>query len=109
MPMILYWVLPMAEDAKRVMDVLGKRFGKYGLELHPEKTRLIKLGDNAKGGPRGFDFLGFTHFLSKSRKGKWVLKRKTSSKKFTLASEQHADDWIIRNQAQAHKRTHSAN
>lgn len=73
------------EDAQRVMEVLPKRFGKYGLELHPDKTRLIKLGDKPKGGPRGFDFLGFTHFLGKSRKGKWVLKRKTSRKKFTQA------------------------
>jgi hypothetical protein len=73
------------EDAQRVMEVLPKRFGKYGLELHPEKTRLIQLGDKPKGGPRGFDFLGFTHFLGKSRKGKWILKRKTSRKKFTQA------------------------
>src|SRR6056297_1363168 len=84
------------EDAHRVMEVLPKRFGKYGLELHPEKTRLIKLGDNSKGGPRGFDFLGFTHFLSKSRKGKWVLKRKTSRKKFTQALN-NMRFWISRN------------
>lgn len=73
------------EDAQRVMDVLPKRFGKYGLELHPEKTRLIKLGNEPKGSSRSFDFLGFTHFLSKSRKGKIVLKRETSRKKFTQA------------------------
>jgi len=84
------------EDAHRVMEVLPKRFGKYGLELHPEKTRLINLGDKSKGGPRGFDFLGFTHFLGKSRKGKWVLKRKTSRKKFTQALN-NMRLWISRN------------
>ncbi|MCF8231532.1 MAG: hypothetical protein K9J27_05025 [Bacteroidales bacterium] len=73
------------EDAQRVMNVLPKRFEKYGLELHPEKTRLIKLGNEPKGSSRSFDFLKFTHFLSKSRKGKIVLKRKTSRKKFTQA------------------------
>jgi RNA-directed DNA polymerase len=81
------------EDARRVMAVLGKRFGKYGLTLHPEKTRLVPfrrppLRKKPRGGPNGdrpgtFDLLGFTHFWARSRQGKWVVRRKTSSSRFT--------------------------
>ncbi|MCK4700666.1 MAG: hypothetical protein KAT38_10040, partial [Bacteroidales bacterium] len=74
-----------ASDAERVMEVLPKRFGKYKLELHPEKTKIINLNSKRGEGNRSFDFLGFTHYLGKSRKGKAILKRKTSSKKFTVA------------------------
>ena len=73
------------DDVMRVMKVLPKRFGKYDLELHPEKTKVINLNNSDKLGKRSFDFLGFTHYLSSSRKGYLVLKRKTSKKKFTLA------------------------
>ena len=72
-------------EAERVMAVLPKRFAKYGLTLHPEKTRLIDLNNKRGGQGRSFDFLGFTHFLSKSQKGNMVLKRKTSSKRLTRA------------------------
>ena len=74
-----------ASDAERVMEVLPKRFGKYNLELHPEKTKIINLNSKRGDGNRSFDFLGFTHYLGKSRKGKAILKRKTSSKKLTAA------------------------
>jgi group II intron reverse transcriptase/maturase len=70
-------------DAQRVMDVLPKRFKKFDLELHPDKTKIVDLTSKQGGGGRSFDFLGFTHFLGRSRKGNLVLKRKTSSKKFT--------------------------
>ena len=80
------------EDARRVMDVLPKRFGKYGLTIHPDKTRLVpfrKPQGERKGpdgdGPGTFDFLGFTHFWARSRKGNWVLKRKTAASRFTRA------------------------
>ena len=72
-------------DAERVMQVLPERFAKYGLTLHPEKTRLIDLNSQRGESGRSFDFLGFTHFLGKSRKGFKVLKRKTSSKRLTRA------------------------
>lgn len=72
-------------DAQRVMEVLPKRFAKYDLTLHPEKTKLIDLNNLRGQSDRSFDFLGFTHYLGKSRKGMKVLKRKTSSKKFTKA------------------------
>lgn len=72
-------------DARRVADVLPKRFEKYGLRLHPEKTRLVEFKrpntnppNNGGAGPGSFDLLGFTHFWGRSRKGKWVVKRKTA-------------------------------
>jgi group II intron reverse transcriptase/maturase len=83
-------------DAERVMAVLPKRFAKYGLTLHPEKTRMIDLNEKRGGKGRSFDFLGFTHFLSKSQKGNKVLKRKTSSKKLTR-SIKNVSDYIKRN------------
>lgn len=68
-------------DARRVMAVLPKRFGKYGLTIHSEKTRLIEFrppGKCADGNPGAFDFLGFTHHWGKSRNGWDVVKRKTA-------------------------------
>ena len=69
------------EDAERVLRVLRKRFVKYGLTLHPDKTRLVPFGrpkDAAADRPGTFDFLGFTHYWGRSQKGKWVIKRKTA-------------------------------
>jgi len=71
------------QDAHRVWGVLPKRFAKYGLGLHEEKTRLIDFHP-PKGSRRKsetFVFLGFTHYWEKSRKGNWVMKRKTAKKK----------------------------
>ncbi len=83
------------DDARRVRDVLPKRFGKYGLTIHPDKTRLVPFrkptGDReppdsaGTGRPGTFDFLGFTHYWARSRKGTWILKRKTAAKRFTRA------------------------
>lgn len=76
-------------DARRVQEVLPKRFGKYGLRLHPDKTRLLRFERPEPGqappheGPRSFDFLGFTHYWERSRRGTWVVKRKTASNRFT--------------------------
>jgi RNA-directed DNA polymerase len=77
-------------DALRVMEVLPKRFGKYGLALHPEKTQLIDYrrppGPGKGGGdgkPPTFDFLGFTHYWGRSRKGRPIVKRKTAQGRFT--------------------------
>ncbi len=72
-------------DVDQIMKVLPKRFERYGLELHPEKTKVIqfyKPPQNGKGiGPGAFDFLGFTFYWSKSRKGYWVIMKKTASKR----------------------------
>lgn len=76
-------------DAERVYRVIFQRFEKYGLKLHPEKTRLVAFGRPEQLGPDGagprepgtFDFLGFTHYWGRSRKGAWVIKRKTAAKR----------------------------
>jgi RNA-directed DNA polymerase len=96
------------EDARRVLDVLPKRFGKYGLTIHPDKTRLVPFGspgrrDRATSGPAGqpgtFDFLGFTHYWGQSRKGHAVVKRRTSASRFRRAITKIAD-WCRRHRHQ---------
>lgn len=84
------------EDAERVMKVLPKRLQKYGLTLHPEKTKLVEVTGRDKDTPSTFDFLGFTHYMGKSRKGKQILKRKTSKKKLK-ASLQRMNEWMKAN------------
>jgi group II intron reverse transcriptase/maturase len=76
------------EDAERIYKVLGARFEKYGLKIHPEKTRLLdftKPGEGQSKGNSSFTFLGFTHYWTKSRKGKWMVGRKTDRKRFKRA------------------------
>jgi len=80
------------DDARRVHAVLPKRFGKYGLTLHPNKTRLLRFGSRSQqNGPRGrgggetFDFLGFTHHWGKTRKGKTAVLRRTMQARFSRA------------------------
>jgi RNA-directed DNA polymerase len=87
-------------DARRVLDVLPKRFGKHGLTLHPEKTRLVPFvrptsrpAQPSSAGvppPGSFDFLGFTHYWSRSKRGFWVVKRKTADSRFRRAIKQIA-------------------
>jgi RNA-directed DNA polymerase len=83
------------EDARRVLEVLPKRFGKYGLTLHPDKTRLVPFqrppqqdtarDSSGKVEPGTFDLLGFTHFWGRSRRGFWVVKRKTAQGRLSRA------------------------
>jgi RNA-directed DNA polymerase len=76
----------LKEDAERVRSVLPKRLGKYGLRIHPDKTRLVAFGrptGTSESKPGTFDFLGFTHYWGKSRRGKWVIKRKTAQQRFS--------------------------
>ncbi|MBN2847473.1 MAG: group II intron reverse transcriptase/maturase [Coriobacteriia bacterium] len=75
-------------DASRVLDVLPKRFGKYGLSLHPDKTRLVDFRRMDRGNPAGpatFDFLGFTHHWGLSRRGAWLVKQRTAKDRFSRA------------------------
>ena len=93
-------------DARRVFDVLPKRLAKYGLTLHPEKTRLVDFrrpdrrasvspeGD-ARSRPGTFDLLGFTHYWAMSRKGFWVVKQKTAADRFRRTLKRIAD-WCQR-------------
>jgi RNA-directed DNA polymerase len=90
-------------DAERMMAVLPKRFGKYGLELHSEKTRMVRFvspanrryGGSAKGKPGSFDFLGFTHYWGRTRKGTWVAKRKTAKTRLRRTLKR-ANAWLRR-------------
>ncbi|HYP04728.1 MAG TPA: group II intron reverse transcriptase/maturase [Bryobacteraceae bacterium] len=78
------------DDARRVAEVLPKRLARYGLTLHPDKTRLFRYRAPDEGGhgqPPTFDFLGFTHYWARSRSGRWVIKRKTIAKR--LARKAH--------------------
>jgi hypothetical protein len=71
-------------DAVRVLEVLGKRLGRYGLTLHPSKTRFIDFRPERTGGTHPdckappFDFLGFTHVWAKSQKGTKVVRQRTA-------------------------------
>ena len=97
-------VFESKEDAQRVMEVLPKRFGRYNLTVHPEKTRLIYFGKPAEREqetpkhPRWqkFDFMGLTHYWGRSRKGRWVIMRRTQGTRFTRALRNVAD-WCRRN------------
>jgi RNA-directed DNA polymerase len=76
------------EDARKVLQVLEKRFSKYGLTLHPQKTRLVEFGRQAltkaermSARPATFDFLGHTHISARSRRGKFTIKVRTMKKR----------------------------
>ena len=91
-------VFKRREDAERVMEVLPKRFEKYGLKLHPEKTRLLDFkrpGDQGAGGNDSatFNFLGFTHYWARSREGYWVVKRKTMKERLSRALKR-LNQWV---------------
>jgi RNA-directed DNA polymerase len=84
------------DDAKRVMAVLPQRFGKYGLTLHPDKTRQVAFkrpdrvkrkhdDDDGPDGPGTIDFLGFTIHWGKSLQGKWVVRLRTADDRFRRA------------------------
>lgn len=71
-------------DAERVQSVLPKRFGKYGLRLHATKTQLVDFRPaNKTNQQASFQFLGFTHFWGRSRRGHFVVKRQTASVRLT--------------------------
>jgi group II intron reverse transcriptase/maturase len=93
-------VFARKDDARRVMEALPRRLGKYGLTLHPEKTRLVRfkrpMGRPQKertarvDGPRWdrpgtFDFLAFTHYWGRSWRGRWILMRRTADDRFRRA------------------------
>jgi hypothetical protein len=91
--------------ARRVLEVLPKRLGKYGLALHPDKTRLVPFMRPARRSdrepppqqrPGTFDFLGFTHSWGKSRRGANVVKQRTAASRLRRAMGAIAD-WCRRN------------
>ena len=107
-------VFETEEDARRVADVLPKRFEKYGLRLHPEKTRLVRFKkpdgrETPKGesGATSFDLLGFTHFWAKSQKGNWVVKKKTAKDRFSRTLKR-ISEWCRANRHLPIKEQHAA-
>src|SRR4030081_2695335 len=82
-------------DAERFLKEFRERLAKFGLELHPDKTRLIEFGRNAEtnrgkrgeGRPETFDFLGFTHYCG-TKKGRFIVWRKTASKRMRAKLQQ---------------------
>lgn len=89
-----------AGDAKEIEAMLKARFKEFDLELHPEKTKVLSFGryerENAerqKRRPNTFDFLGFTHYCETSRKGKFIVGRRTSSVKF-LKKCKEMNTWL---------------
>lgn len=89
------------KDAREMMDVLVQRLAQYGLTLHPSKTRLFHFrppssaGEDPPrdGGKGSFDFLGFTHHWARSRRGFWVVKRKTAGSRFSRGLRR-ASEWF---------------
>jgi len=85
-------------DARRVFEVLPKRFARFGLTIHPEKTRLLSFRrpDSSTHGkddqPGSFDLLGFTHYWGRSRRGNWAVKKKTAKSRFNR-SLKAVDQW----------------
>jgi RNA-directed DNA polymerase len=108
------------EDARRVHEVLPKRFARYGLALHPDKTRLVAFGppdprsaqgkDNDHedqtppasgpgGAARSFDFLGFTHHWGRARKGGFAVKQSTAGNRLTRTLRK-VREWMRKNRHQ---------
>ncbi len=100
------------DDARRVMEVLGKRLGRFGLTLHPDKTRLLPFrrppsGQKGGKGPATFDFLGFTLYWARTRKGRWGMFCKTRSASLRRAIRS-VYDWCRRHRHLPVKDQHAA-
>ena len=98
-------------DARRVHAALPGRLAEYGLALHPDKTRLIPFRQpprwRTKRPRQSFDFLGFTHFWGRSRKGTWIIQRRTAKDRFTR-SIQAARLWCRRHRHDPVSEQHEA-
>jgi group II intron reverse transcriptase/maturase len=101
----------MESDARRVMAVLGKRFERFGLKLHPDKTRLFRFApnDTDKGarGPTTFDFLGFTAYWRRDLRGNWAFGLKTRKARLRRAIGS-VNDWCRSHRHQPMKAQHAA-
>ncbi len=88
------------DDAERVLTVLGKRMWRHGLTLHPDKTRLIaferpRASQRGGKGPSTFDFLGFTFYWRRTRRGRWTMWCKTRHARLRRAIQSVAE-WCRR-------------
>jgi RNA-directed DNA polymerase len=100
------------QDARRVMAVLGKRLGRFGLTLHPDKTRLLPFrrppaGQTGGKGPATFDFLGFTLYWRRARSGRWGMTCKTRHARLRRSIQAIAD-WCRRHRHLPVKAQHTA-
>ncbi len=105
------------DDARRVLEVLPKRFAKYGLTIHPDKTRLVPFlrpacpptpADTPGRSPPGtFNFLGFTHYWGRSREESWIVKRRTAADRFRRATTMVAE-WCRRHRHRPIPEQHGA-
>ncbi len=94
------------------MDVLPKRLGRFGLALHPDKTRLLPFrrppsGQQSGKGPATFDFLGFTFYWARNRKGRWGMRCKTRSASLRRIIGS-VYDWCRRHRHSSVKEQHTA-
>jgi Retron-type reverse transcriptase len=87
-------------EAERILEVLKERLGKFGLEVAEDKTRIVEFGryaeknsNNRGGKPGTFNFLGFTHYCGRTRKGGFKIGRKTDRKKF-IAKMKEMNAWL---------------
>jgi group II intron reverse transcriptase/maturase len=95
------------EDAEVLLELVIARFKSYGLTIHPEKTRIVDFRHPWKcdGKPQTFDFLGFTHYWEKTRRGGYTVTRKTKGKKFSAALTR-IGDWCKQNRHETIARQH---
>lgn len=100
------------DDAHKVLEVMHKRFERFGLRLHPEKTRIVPFSrpgrtSGDRKGPASFDFLGFTLFWHRSRGGGWVPRLKTRKARVQRFLKTVAD-WCRRHRHLEVKDQHAA-
>ena len=92
-----------APDGERVLGVLGKRLGRYGLRLHPDKTRYLDFRPQRTRGcgkDTAFDFLGFTHYWARSRRGYPVVRQTTAKSRMARALKS-VNEWCRRHRHDA--------
>lgn len=100
------------DDARRVVAVLDKRLGRFGLALHPDKTRLVSFRRPPKSqqhgkGPAAFDFVGFTFYWARTRKGQWRMACKTRRASLRRA-KRAVYDWCRRHRHRSIREQHAA-
>jgi group II intron reverse transcriptase/maturase len=98
----------LKSDAERIMEVLPQRFAKYGLTIHPEKTRLVnfeKPTAEENKGKESFSFLGFRLYWAKSWRGYWVIKKATDKKRLAR-TKKRIGEWCKRNRHEPVKKQH---
>lgn len=90
-------VFSAEQDARQAQAEIIERLSEYGLTVHPTKTRLLHFRpEDRRGGPRGFDFLGFTHYWGRTRGGGWAVQRQTAASRYRRTLKR-LSTWLRRN------------